>query len=75
MVLLLSIIMALSVVGVANAGPISSPAKPKSAPVIDPVTLKVNEAVARQLEGQAKARDAAWDMKLKKTMSAVCRGC
>ena len=48
---------------------------PVRTPLIDPVTLKVNEAAQREIEARAKARDVAWDSKIKRTMSGVCKGC
>lgn len=65
----------LALSGPAFAEPIVSASGGKSAPLIDPVTLKVNEAAAKQIEAQAKARDVAWDTKIRRTMSGVCRGC
>ena len=47
----------------------------KSTLLIEPVTLKVDKAAAKQIESRAKARDVAWDTKIRRTMSGVCRGC
>jgi len=59
----------------ATAEPARSVVGVQSAPLIDPVTLKVNEAAARRMDAASKARDVAWDAKIHRTMSGVCRGC
>ena len=65
----------LALSGPAFAEPAAPASSGKTAPLIDPVTLKVNEVAAKQIEVQAKARDVAWDTKIRRTMSGVCRGC
>lgn len=67
--------IALCMVGAAKAGPFKSAALVKSAPLVDPVTLKMNAIVAARLAAERKAQNLTWDTKVRRTMSDICRGC